>query len=170
MFTICSLFIMKHIKHFFYVVVAMLLPCSAYAVGSIGDVAGNISLSLSSVSGLVSVICYITGMAFGMSAIMKYKTHRDNPQQMPLSTPVTETVLSLALIFLPLVAKMSGSTMFGESNVEHTSPTGEISSDPTVVPSGAPTQGTRRPPLPDAQDIPETNPAEPIPSDDQSNE
>ena len=125
---------MKHCKQIL-LFVALLTPLHAYCTGSIGDVASNISSSLGSVSGLISAICYITGMGFGLSAIMKYKGHRDNPQQIPLSTPVTETVLALALIFLPIVARMSGSTMFGTTEVAHSTPTGQTSTDADVVPS-----------------------------------
>ena len=44
-------------------------------------------------------------------AIMKFKMHKDNPTQVPIGTPVMLTFIAAALLFLPSILNVTGSTM-----------------------------------------------------------
>jgi heme/copper-type cytochrome/quinol oxidase subunit 2 len=85
----------------------LILSFSGFADGNAGDVASNTNTILDNVIGIITVILYIAALGVFVSATMKYRIHRQNPQQIPLSTPLTELVLAIVLAALPTVSKMS---------------------------------------------------------------
>lgn len=89
-----------------------LLSSHALADISAGGVASNASDILETVTGIITVIFYVAAMGVFVSASMKYRIHRQNPQQIPLSTPVTELVLAIVLAALPTVSKMANDHLF----------------------------------------------------------
>lgn len=86
----------------------------ALAVPSAGNVASNTSEFLETITSIIVVILYVAAMGVFVSACMKYRLHRQNPQQVPLSTPVTEFVLATVLAALPTVSKMTNEHLFKE--------------------------------------------------------
>lgn len=44
---------------------------------------------------------------------MKFKQHKDNPTQVPIGTPIALVFIAAALLFLPSILSVTGSTMFG---------------------------------------------------------
>ena len=46
---------------------------------------------------------------------MKFKQHKDNPAQIPIGTPVALVFIAAALLFLPTILNIAGTTMFGGS-------------------------------------------------------
>jgi hypothetical protein len=48
-------------------------------------------------------------MGFAVGAIAKFKAHKDNPTQVPLSTPIVLLFVATALIFIPAIYQVSGS-------------------------------------------------------------
>jgi len=70
-----------------------------------------------SLSSLALAIAFICGLGFVISSMMKFKKHKDNPQQMPLSTPVTELCLGVALLFIPAISKIAGYSVFGHDAI-----------------------------------------------------
>ncbi|HVE45062.1 MAG TPA: type IV secretion protein IcmD [Gammaproteobacteria bacterium] len=82
--------------------------------GGLGTVAENVRGSVSAIAKLVTAAAYVIGMAFAVGAIIKFKAHKDNPTQIPIGTPVALLFVGAALIFVPTVFKVSGSTLFGE--------------------------------------------------------
>jgi hypothetical protein len=89
-----------------------MITSAAMADVSAGQVAGNASDILETVTSIVVVILYVAAMGVFVSACMKYRIHRQNPQQIPLSTPVTELVLALVLAALPTVSRMTNEHLF----------------------------------------------------------
>lgn len=89
---------------------AVTLPSSG-----IGGVATQVKSSLSGIALLITAGAYVTGMGFGVAAIAKFKAHKDNPTQIPLSTPVVLLFVAAALIFIPSVFKTVGGTLYGAS-------------------------------------------------------
>ena len=66
---------------------------------------------------LITAGSYIAGLGFAMAAILKFKAHKDNPTQIPVGTPIALLFIAVALLFLPSLLKMAGSTLFGASPI-----------------------------------------------------
>ena len=85
------------------------------SVSGIGAIASNITSNLSAVAKLVTAGSYVAGMAFAVGAIAKFKQHKDNPTQIPLSTPIVLLFVGIALIFIPAIFQAGGGTLFKTS-------------------------------------------------------
>lgn len=93
-----------------------LIISTAYASTDLGFAAGNMHSVTSMIGGIMEVIMYVAGVAVFVSATMKYRLHRQNPQQVHISTPITELVLSIILILIPIV------TRYGNEDVLDSAP------------------------------------------------
>lgn len=82
-------------------------------VSDIGGVANSITKTFGALAQLITAVAYVAGMGFGMAAILKFKAHRDNPQQVPVGTPIALLFVAAALLFLPTLFAISGTTIFG---------------------------------------------------------
>jgi hypothetical protein len=50
----------------------------------------------------------LTGLGFALSAILKFKAHKDNPKQTPIGTPIALVFIAAALLFLPSIIGEGG--------------------------------------------------------------
>ena len=82
---------------------------------SLGGVAANITDSLTNVTKLITGVSYVAGMGFALAGIVKFKAHKDNPTQVPLSAPIVLVCIAAALLFLPSILKTAGGTLFGDT-------------------------------------------------------
>jgi intracellular multiplication protein IcmD len=97
----------------FIAVVAVLTGAQAWAaVSGMGEIATNITSNLKAVAKLVTAGSYVAGMAFAVGAVAKFKQHKDNPTQIPLSTPIVLLFVGIALIFIPAIFQAGGGTLF----------------------------------------------------------
>lgn len=96
------------------------------AAGTIGSMASSITSSFTSLTKLITAGSYLAGLGFSIGAIMKFKQHKDNPTQIPIGTPIALVFIAAALLFLPSILKVTGSTMFGGSGGTTAGPTGTI--------------------------------------------
>lgn len=93
----------------------------AYAIGvevtdsssTIGSMAAHVTATFSEIGNLITAGSYISGLAFSVGAIMKFKQHKDNPTQIPIGTPISLVLISAALLFMPTLLKTVGASMFG---------------------------------------------------------
>ena len=85
------------------------------AVSGVGGVASTVTSNLANVARLITAAAYVAGMAFAVGAIVKFKAHKDNPTQIPIGAPIALLFVGAALIFIPSVFKVSGTTLFGSS-------------------------------------------------------
>lgn len=85
------------------------------AASGIGGIAGQAKQSLTNIAYLITAGAYVGGMGFGVGAIAKFKAHKDNPTQVPISQPIALLFVAAALIFIPSVFKSTGGTLFGAS-------------------------------------------------------
>jgi len=91
-----------------------LSPAIALATTStLGTLAANVVGTFSQIVSLITAISYVAGMGFALAGIMKFKSHRDNPQQVPLSAPIVLVIVAAALLFMPAILKTTGATIFG---------------------------------------------------------
>ena len=108
------------IFHLCVAAIFFVLGTEAWAVSGIGGVAANVTTNLTNIAKLITAGSYVAGMAFAVGAIAKFKQHKENPQQMPLSTPIVLLFIGIALIFIPAIFKTGGGTLFGASGTKST--------------------------------------------------
>jgi len=104
------------------IAVVLTLFCSSVYADSVtlGDIAKNIMESFKDLGQLMLAISYLSGFGFTISSIFKFKQHKDNPTQIPVSTPLALLIVGIMLIFLPGIIKPSGFTIFGaNANLEN---------------------------------------------------
>ena len=72
---------------------------------SFGDIANTLFGGALSIKGMVRAICIIAGVALILNSLFQFKKHRNNPSEVPISTPIMTLVVGLGLIalsFIPL--------------------------------------------------------------------
>ena len=79
----------------------------------IGSIAGNVKQTFGALAQLVTAVSYVAGMGFGIASILKFKAHRDSPQQNPVGTPIALLIVAAALLYLPSLFTVAGNTIFG---------------------------------------------------------
>lgn len=147
-----------------------LLPALGFANVSFGEVAVNVTNAIGDISSLMRAVCYVVGLGFGISALIKFKQHKDNPQQIQLSAPVAELTLSICLMFLPTVSNLAGNTMFGRNEAVSASPSGRptnVNRKPAANvhrPVGI-TPGAAAPGVVNSPTQPKVSPTEPSPDE-----
>ena len=96
---------------------------AAAAAKTVGDMASSITGSFMAVTKLITAGSYLAGLAFSISAIMKFKAHKDNPTQISVGVPISLTFIAASLLFLPTILSLAGFTMFASTGTV-ASPTG----------------------------------------------
>lgn len=95
--------------------VIIILFCLSVSTGyadSIGDLADNLMGPVAGLGKILNAICFIAGTGFILGALLQYKYHRENPQQVRISTPIVLLCLGLIIIAIPMVAYFSESGNF----------------------------------------------------------
>lgn len=92
----------------------IIFSSTAYASSmDIGDVAQQVTSTFAQFAQLITAASYIAGLGFAVAAILKFKAHKDNPQQITVGTPIALMFVAAALIFLPSMFQVAGQTLFG---------------------------------------------------------
>lgn len=79
---------------------------------SLGEVSQNLLGPATGIGHLMNAICYLVGLGFLLTGLLQYKYHRENPQQVKLSTPISLLLIGLAMLALPFLSMMSTSSGF----------------------------------------------------------
>ncbi len=85
----------------------------AQAATDLAGVAEKMTNTFGALAQLITAIAYIAGMGFGLASILKFKAHKDNPTQIPIGTPIALLFVAAALLFLPTLFGVAGTTIFG---------------------------------------------------------
>ena len=93
---------------------------------NVGQMASSIYGTFTNLAKLVTAGSYLTGLGFSIGAIMKFKQHKDNPTQVSIGAPIALVFIAAALLFLPTILGVAGSTMFGASGGTTAGPTGVV--------------------------------------------
>lgn len=80
---------------------------------SLSDIVGTVQDNILTLGPLLTIVSYIAGVAFAIAGIVKFKAHKDNPTQVPLSQPIVYLLVGAGLLFLPSIMSSAGSTVFG---------------------------------------------------------
>ena len=81
---------------------------------TIGTMASSITSTFDSIGKLITASSYIAGLGFAISSILKFKQHKDNPQQTPIGQPIGLLFIAVALLFLPSITGALGNTVFSK--------------------------------------------------------
>lgn len=105
------------------------LSSVAFADATLTDVSKNITSAANTIAVLLNVAAYVAGVGFALAGILAFKSHKDNPQQNPLSKCVVLIVVAACLLFLPAIMKVAGSSIFSTSSTGSSASTykGELS-------------------------------------------
>ena len=82
----------------------------------IAGIANSVSSNLSAVAKLISQVAFVAGLGFFVSAVFKFKQHKDNPTQVPIGTPMSMLAISAALMFMGNFITPLGQTLFSSAN------------------------------------------------------
>jgi len=107
---------MKRILFFAFLATIIFAGAEVWAIGTasgLGGIAATAKGSLSNIAKLITAGSYVAGMAFAVGAIAKFKQHKENPTQIPISQPIMFLFVGIALIFIPSVFSAGGGTLFG---------------------------------------------------------
>lgn len=105
----------RYIITIIFVIASFLFFTRFAQAASIGDAAGNLHDITGMIGGIVEVIMYVAGVAVFVSAAMKYRLHKQNPQQVHISTPITELVLAIVLVLIPIVTRYGNELVFSDT-------------------------------------------------------
>lgn len=81
--------------------------------GGIGSLANNVKGNFGALAELITAGSYIAGFGFILASIFKFKSHKDNPTQIPIGTPIALLFIGAAMVFLPSLISSAGSSVFG---------------------------------------------------------
>lgn len=81
----------------------------------LGAVASNITNTMTNVAKLITAASYVAGVGFALMGMLKFKAHKDQPAQVPLSQPIVLLAIAAGLVFLPSLITTAGSTVFGSA-------------------------------------------------------
>ncbi len=91
-----------------------LFALSQYAYAAteptLGQAAGNMLEPIGLLQDGLHKICFIIGGMLIVGAGLQYKSHRENPSAVRISTPIVLFLLGLALILLPLISMQSSAS------------------------------------------------------------
>ena len=100
----------------------LLLPTLAYAActravsdpKTVGEVLCNIKMNtFQGIFKLVFAISYVSGVFMIVAAIFKLKQVKDNPTQIPVTTPIVLFLCAALMIYLPELIVPAGESIFG---------------------------------------------------------
>jgi len=97
-------------------VVAVSAPCPEALAGAVTfqTLSSNIANASSGFNGLISIVCWIGGAAYGVAGIFKIKSHMDKPGEVPLREGLIRLTVGGALLAFPFImAAMQGSISNG---------------------------------------------------------
>jgi hypothetical protein len=81
----------------------LLFTSPAFAAATVSTVAQNATTSVALLPGLISGLCYLLALVFGVTGILKLKDHVENPSQTPLRVAMIRFFAGGALLALPIV-------------------------------------------------------------------
>ena len=100
---------------------------------TIGQVLCNIKVNtFSGIFKLIFVVGYVSGTGLLVAAIFKLKQVKDNPTQIPVSTPMVLFLCAALSIYMPSLIAPAGETIFSSTSIER-QPTVSQSADGTRI-------------------------------------
>lgn len=74
----------------------------------LSSIVTTVTANFDDLADLLTAASYVAGTAYAAASILKFKSHKDNPTQIPLGTPIALVAVSAALLFLPTIETVTG--------------------------------------------------------------
>src|SRR3989338_3338628 len=100
---------------FFFPIMASAAAGGEAAGTNLTAIATNLTGAFTQIAKMITAGAYLAGAAFALGAIMKFKQHKDNPQQIPIGQPIALIFIAAALMFLPTLYNVAGKSLFGSA-------------------------------------------------------
>lgn len=85
---------------------------------TVGQVLCNIKMNtFQGIFKLIFAVSYVAGVFMIVAAVFKLKQVKDNPTQIPVSTPIVLFLCAALMMFLPELIVPAGESLFGEGEV-----------------------------------------------------
>lgn len=105
---------------------------------TLGEMLCNIKMNtFQGVFKLIFVFAYVSGMGLLVAAIFKLKQVKENPTQIPVSTPAALFMCAALLLYLPEIIVPAGESIFGTSATDSVANLETAASDGSAI--GVPT-------------------------------
>ena len=95
---------------------ASAVASASSSAATLATLATNVTDQFTAIGQLMIGVAYIAGIGFGISAVFKFKQHKDNPTQIPIGTPFALLAVSVILVFLPALYAPAGESVFGSTS------------------------------------------------------
>ena len=82
-------------------------------INNLGDMACVVTSQLKDFAELFIGLSYISGIACVINSLFKFKQHKDNPTQIPITTPITVLFIGVFLVYLPSIIITASTSLFG---------------------------------------------------------
>tara|TARA_B100001115_G_C15822246_1_gene408946 strand:- start:1023 stop:1445 length:423 start_codon:yes stop_codon:yes gene_type:complete len=93
---------------------------------TLGQVLCNIKMNtFQGIFKLIFAISYVTGIFMIVAAVFKLKQVKDNPTQIPVSTPIVLFLCAALMLYLPELIVPAGESIFGSGEVSSYDSVGE---------------------------------------------
>ena len=94
--------------------IVCLLPVLFFGAeaATLGDISNNLMGPVTGLARVMHAVCYVAGVGFFIGGLLQYKYHRENPQQVRLSTPIVLVLLGVVFLMIPLVSYLSDASDF----------------------------------------------------------
>jgi hypothetical protein len=110
---------MKFRNKFFAIATGLLVSTLANAAGTgsgIAAIATQVQSQFSAITFMITSASYLAGIFLIVASILKFKAHKDNPQQVAVGIPMTMFFVGAALVYLPSLVTTAGNTLFASSS------------------------------------------------------
>ncbi len=97
-------------KSWIFIVLLLCWSASAYADQDVAGFSGQIYKGFMALIQLSYIMCWVGGAGMIFGALIQYKAHRDNPQQVRLSRPFVFLAFGIVFICIPFLVKWVVST------------------------------------------------------------
>ncbi len=102
----------KHYTFFLLLILLGVSTCSDAAVQTIGTIADNVKKTFGALTQFITAASYVGGFGFTLTSIMKFKAHKDSPQQTPITQPLGLFTVGISMLYLPTMFSVGGGTLF----------------------------------------------------------
>ena len=96
----------------------MLVAIDPVMAQGLDRITNPIKSQLPAVADVLSIIAYISGVAFGIKAALKLKESNESKGQVPLSQPITLAIVAGILLALPTMLSVATEIVFGAGNTK----------------------------------------------------
>jgi hypothetical protein len=85
---------------------------------TLGSIADQVTGSFSNLTKLITSSSYLAGLGFSAASILKFKSHKDNPTQVPVGTSSALVAVAAIQTYLPSIEAQAAAAGVSSSEVK----------------------------------------------------